>query len=176
MRRSAFLLTAALAACSSDRVETLSRAPSFRAETLTLAGVRGAKGKNSELFRFIAARLEAAGMRFIDLESADSVLAGTSLSLETAASPRLLSEIRRATGADGVVFLSVDPSGRSLDVTVLDIRTGDSVLRSAARPSGESFSGIPEVAEAAVQSLLSLSPDRHKAVRAADPVDEIPVP
>ncbi|OGR91371.1 MAG: hypothetical protein A2V88_16800 [Elusimicrobia bacterium RBG_16_66_12] len=172
----AALLLVALAACSSDRVETYSRSPSFRARTLAVASVLGAKGKSGEIARVLSSRLEGAGMRCVDLESSDSVLAGSALSLEAAANPRLLAEVRRATEAEGLVFLSLESSWRSVEVVVLDLRTGEAVLKAEGRPRGESFATAEEAAAVAAEILGGLSQERRKAARAADSADEIPVP
>lgn len=169
-----------LAACSSsERADTLSGSPSFRARAVAVAATRGSRGKGVEISRALVKRLEDAGLSASALEEADSVLAGSAVGLEAAANPRLLDEIRRATGADAVVFLSLDPSWRSLDVSALDARTGDAVLRSAAHPRGDAFSGPAEIAEAAARALAPLAAERRKArpSRAGEPaVDELPLP
>lgn len=173
-------LAAACAFGGSGRVETLSQAPSFRAGTLAVAQVRGARGKSLEISRDLARRLQAGGMRAAPLEDADSVLAGSALALDVAASASVLAEIRRATGADGVVFLTLDPAWKSLDVSVLDARTGDSVLRAAAHPAGEAFESAEDVSASAAEALSALAPQRARAAAAAressDGSDEIPVP
>jgi hypothetical protein len=170
-----------LSACAagSGRVETSSRAPSFRARTLAIAAARDGRGKSVDLARELTRRLEAGGFRAAALEDSDSVLAGSALGLDMASDPRVLAEVRRATGADAIVFLTLDPGWRSLDVAVLDLATGEPVLRAAARPRGESFASPDEAAEAAAEALASLSPDRARAsaaARAGDGADEIPVP
>lgn len=170
---------AALSACAfgSDRVETLSQAPSFRAKVLAIAATRGAGAKGVELSRALARRLQAGGIRAAALEESDSVLAGSALGLDAASDPRVLAEIRRATGADGIVFMSLDPNWRTLDVSVLDAETGDVVLRAAARPSGEAFESADDAAAAAAEALSGLAPERRKAAAAArGRTDEIPVP
>lgn len=176
VRHAGLLLLAGLAACSADRAETFARAPSFRAKTLAVAGVRGAKGKGGEIVRALCSRLEGAGLRCVDLEEADSVLAGSAVSLEAVANPRLLAEVRRATEAEGLVFLSLESSWRSLDIVVLDVRTGEAVLKAEGRPRGEAFASAEEAAAVAAEILAGLSAERRRAARAADPADEIPVP
>ena len=93
--------------------------------------------------------------------------------------PRLLDEIRRATGADAIVFLSLDPSWRALEISALDARTGDAVLRSAAHPKSAAFEGAGEIADAAARALSSLAGER-RAVRTSrpdePPLDELPLP
>jgi hypothetical protein len=168
-----------LAACgTAERQETLSASPSFRARTVAVAATRGARGKGVEISRALVRRLEALGLAASALEESDSVLAGSALSLEAARSPRLLDEIRRATGADAVVFLSLDPSWRALEVSALDARTGDAVLRSAAHPRADEFAGADEIADAAARALapLSAEPRKARATRPDDPTDEIPLP
>ena len=170
---------AVLSACAmgSGRVETLSSAPSFRAKVLAIAKPRGGGAKGVELARALGKRLQAGGIRAPSLEEADSVLAGSALGLDIASDPRVLAEIRRATEADGIVFLTLDPSWRSLDVSVLDASTGDVVLRATARPSGEAFESADEAAAAAAEALSGLAPERHRAAAAArEQTDELPIP
>jgi hypothetical protein len=168
-----------LAGCGlGDRREELSRAPSFRARTVAVAATRGARGKGMEISRELVARLEGLGLNASALEESDSVLAGSAIGLEAARNPRLLDEIRRATGADAVVFLSLDPSWRSLEVSALDARSGDAVLRSAAHPRGDAFAGAAEIAEAASRALSPLATERRapRATGTDAPVDELPLP
>lgn len=169
-----------LASCSSaERADTLSGSPSFRARTVAVAAVRGSRGKGVEISRALVKRLEAEGLSASPLEESDSVLAGSAVGLEAAANPRLLAEIRRATGADAVVFLSLDPSWRTLEISALDARTGDAVLRTAAHPRGEAFSEAPEIAEAGARALAPLAAQRRKAgpSRPDEPgADELPLP
>lgn len=168
-----------LAACgAAERQESLSRSPSFRARTVAVAATRGARGKGVEISRALVRRLESLGLTASALEESDSVLAGSAIGLEAARNPRLLDEIRRATGADAVVFLSLDPAWRGLEVSALDARTGDAVLRSVAHPRGDAFADSAEVADAASRALAPLASERRgaKATRPGDPVDEIPLP
>ena len=175
----ACLAAAALSACAlgSGRVETQSRASSFRAKVLAIAATHGAGAKSAELSRALVRRLQAGGIKASALEESDSVLAGSALGLDIAADPRVLAEIRRATGADGVVFMTLDPNWRTLDVAVLDAATGDVVLHATARPSGESFESSEEAAAGAAEALSGLASERHKAAAAArEKTDDIPVP
>ncbi len=171
---------AVLSACAmmgSGRVETMSQAPSFRAKVLTIAQTRGGGAKGVELSRALVKRLRSGGIRASSLEEADSVLAGSALGLDATADPRVLAEIRRATEADGIVFLSLDPAWRTLDISVLDASTGDVVLRAAARPSGKAFESPDEAAAAAAEALSALAPERHRAAAAArEKTDELPLP
>jgi hypothetical protein len=174
------LILPLLAGCAgAEHDGVLSGSPSFRAKTVALASTRGARGKGVELSRELTRRLEAMGLAVAALEESDSVLAGSAVGLEAAANPRLLDEIRRATGADAIIFLSLDPNWASLDVSALDARTGEAVLRSAIHPSGESFHSASEAAAAAAKALSPLAADRPrpKASRPDDPpIDEIPLP
>jgi len=169
-----------LAGCvSSDGGDSLSNAPSFRARNVAVAATRGSRGKGVEISRALVRRLEGLGLTASALEESDSVLAGSAVGLEAAANPRLLDEIRSATGADAIVFLSLDPAWRALDVSAIDARTGDAVLRSAANPRGDAFKDASEIADAAARALAPLSAERRKA-RASrpdePPLDEIPLP
>lgn len=168
-----------LASCAeSERNEALSNAPSFRARSLAVAATRGARGKGVEISRALVKRLDGMGLTASALEESDSVLAGSAIGLESAMNPRLLDEVRRATGADAIVFLSLDPNWRSLDVSAIDVRTGDAVLRSAAHPKGSAFASPVEIADAAARALASLAAERRrpKASGAENPIDEIPLP
>jgi hypothetical protein len=159
----------ALSACAagSPRVSTASSAQSFRAKTVALASVVGAGAKGAEVARALAARLESGGMRASSLEEADSVLAGSALGLDIASDPRVLAEVRRATGADAIVFLTLDSGWRNLEISALDLATGEPVLRAKARPSGPNFETPDEIASAAAESLSFMSPQRARASAAA---------
>lgn len=152
--------------------------PLLRARTLTVAATRGARGKDAEIVRELVKRLEALGLTASALEASDSVLAGSALGLEAVMNPRLLDEIRRATGADAIVFLSLDANWRSIEIVALDARTGDAVLRSAAHPRGSAFESSSEIANAVARALASLAAERHspKATRPDASMDEIPLP
>ncbi len=168
-----------LGACASGsgRVETLSQAPSFRATALAVAPARGTGPLRARLARALTSRLQAGGLRAVDLESSDSVLAGSALGLDVASDPRVLAEIRRATGADAVVFVTADPGWASLDVQVLSAETGDPVLRAVARPRGSAFEDVDEAAAAAAEAVSALSAEHVRVKAAAAELgDEIPVP
>ena len=181
MRRLALPVAASFALCAcalgTGRVETLSQAPSFRTKVLAIAPARGQGPLRGKLARAVAGRLTAGGVRAVDLETADSVLAGSALGLDVAANPRTLAEIRDSTGADAVVFLTADPGWRSLDVQVLAASTGDAVLRATVRPRGAEFESADEAASAAAEALSALAAERERAKSAAtETTDEIPVP
>lgn len=181
MRRFVLLLAASAAACSVGRgsIQVQQGAPSFRAKTLAIAAARGAKARGPELTAELARRLEEGGIHAASLENSDSVLAGSSVGMDIASDPRVLSEVRRATGAEAVVFLTLDPGWRLLDIAVLDIETGDPVLRATARPRGAFFETPEEAAAAAADALSALAPSRRRAAAAARDSrdgDEIPVP
>jgi len=146
---------------------------------VAVAATRGARGKGVEISRALVKRLEALGLTASALEDSDSVLAGAALGLEAAMNKHLLDEIRRATGADAIVFLTLDPEWRALEISALDARTGEAVLRSAARPRGDAFASAQEIADAAARALASLAAERRrpKASRPNEPpLDEIPLP
>ncbi|OGS41523.1 MAG: hypothetical protein A2506_06500 [Elusimicrobia bacterium RIFOXYD12_FULL_66_9] len=176
MKASGLLLLAVLAACSSDRVETFSRAPAFRATVLAVAGVRGARGKGGEIVQGLASMLGSSGMRCVDLQESDSVLAGSVLSLDAVSNPRLMAEVRRATEADGLAFISMDTSWRFLEIVVLDVRNGEPVLKAEGRPRGEAFATPQEASAVAAEILGVLSQHARRAALATDSLDEIPVP
>jgi hypothetical protein len=169
-----------LASCAlPERDGVLSGSPSFRAKSIAVAATRGARGQGVAISRELVRRLEAKGLPASALEESDSVLAGSAVDLESARNPRLLDEIRRATDADAIVFLSLDPFWRTLDISALDARTGDAVLRSAARPKAEAFESPAEIAAAAASALATLTAERRapKPSRPDDPpIDEIPLP
>ena len=179
MRRLLPFLLLLTACVSPERNDAISNAPSFRAKAVAVAATRGARGKGVEISRALVKRLEALGLRASALEESDSVLAGSALGLETAMNPRLLAEIREATGADAVAFLTLDPSWRSLEVSALDTRTGDAVLRAVANPRADAFANSQEVADAAARVLGALAAERRapRATRPDEPpLDEIPLP
>lgn len=179
-RRCAVLLSVLLtASCAgSGRDEALSRAPSFRAKSAAIAATRNARGKGLDVARALARRLEASGLKATALEESDSVLAGSAIGVESAINPRLLDEIRGATGAEAIVFLTLDPSWKSLEVVAVDSRSGDAVLRAPASPRGDAFASADEIAAAAARILAPISAVRRtpRASRPDEPVDELPLP
>ena len=179
MRRFLLPLLFLSSCATAERNDALSNSPSFRARSVAIAATRGSRGKGVEISRQLVKRLESEGLSAAALEDSDSVLAGSAVGLEAAMNPRLLDEIRRATGADAVVFLSLDPTWHTLDITALDARTGDAVLRSVARPRGDAFASSAEISAAAARVLLSLAAERRtpKASRPDDPpTDDLPLP
>lgn len=172
-------MAALLGACAmgSGRVETMSQAPSFRVKTVAVAPAKGTGPIRARLARALVARLNGGGLRAVDLESSDSVVAGSALGVDVASDPRVLAEIRRATEADAVVFLTADPLWASIDVQVISVATGDSVLRAVARPGGPAFTTVDEAAAASAEAVSALAGDRERVKAASsDPMDEIPVP
>ncbi|MDX6769444.1 MAG: hypothetical protein SF051_07920 [Elusimicrobiota bacterium] len=167
---------AALCACagSGGRVETLSRAPSRAYARLAVAGVSapGALG-GEDLPRALAAalsdRFEAAAAA-----DADSVVSSAELGL-SGASPGMLAELRRATGAEAVVFGALTRRADALELTVLDARTGDLVLRVRVRPQGEAFGSAREAAAAGAAALAPLASGRRGKAVTPEP-DELPPP
>lgn len=164
-------------ACGGGRVETQSSSSTFLAKVLAIAAPRGAGVKSVELARSLARRLEKGGIKASALGESDSVVAGADLGLDIAADPSALAEVRRATGADGIVFLTLEAGWRTLDVAVLDLATGDVVLRATARPRGDAFESADDAASAAAEAISGLAPERRKAAAAArETTDAIPVP
>jgi hypothetical protein len=145
---------------------------------VAVAATRGARGKGMEIARELVRRLEALGLKAAALEESDSVLAGAQVGVEAAMNPRLLAEIREITGADSVVFLTLDPSWRSLEVSAVDARSGDAVLRAPVSPKGGVFASPAEIAAGAARALAPMASERRapRAFRPDDPVDEIPLP
>jgi len=168
-----------LASCApSGRNDVLSNSPSFRAKTIAVAATVGARGKSSDLARELVKRLEASGIKASALEESDSVLAGSSVGLD-AMNPRLLDEIRSVTGADAVVFLSLNAGWTALEISAIDARTGDAVHRSVEKPRGGAYADLPAIAAAAARALAPLSVERRlpKATRAHDDaIGELPLP
>lgn len=170
-------LAVALCACAlgSARVEVLSREPSFRARTAALVSVGGIGDRGDKIASLLAKRLKSYGIKAVPIRSVDSVIAGSTLDLDVAGDPRVLAEIRRATGADSVVFVNVAPDARSLETTVLNARSGEAVLQARARPRGASFGSNDEIAAAAAQSLSSVALGRRAAAE-RDRAEELPPP
>jgi hypothetical protein len=179
LRTIPFAAAVMLAACAlgSGKVQTLSRAPSFHAKVLAIAPTRGAGPKGVEIGRALVRRLLAGGVKASSLEDSDSVLAGAAIGLDVGADQRMLDEVRGATGADGLVFLTLDSKWTALDVAVLDAATGEVVLHATARPNGKVFESPDAAASAAAEALAPLAAERHKAAAAArEKAGEIPVP
>jgi hypothetical protein len=174
----AFVLLFSACAPGSGRVRIQSQSPSFHAGTIAIAATRGASAKSVPLAHDLARRLLLAGMRAVPLEEADSVLAGSALTLEGAADPSVLAEIRQTTGAEAVAFLTLAPGWRALEIAVLSTDTGDAVLRATARPRGDAFATPEDAAAAAAEALAALAPDRARGAAAVleNSGDDIPVP
>lgn len=152
----------------SGRVETMSKVPTFRAKVLAIAEARGGGGgKGLALSREAARRLQAGGVRAFVLQESDSLLAGSALGLSLRSDPRVLADIRRTTGAEAVVFLTLDPNWHSLEIAVLEAATGVAVLRATAHAHGEKFSSPEEAGADAAEALSYLAPERQKAAAAA---------
>lgn len=170
------LLLSSACVPGTGRVEVLSKAPSFRARSVAVAGVRGARGNGIEVARAMSAALSASGVRATLLEETDSVLAGSAVELGQAVNPGLVAEIRRATEADAIVFAALDPAWRSLEVSVLDSRSGEPILRATASPVGDVFADAAEAGRAAAEALAELSAIRPAQRPRGEETDEIPVP
>lgn len=174
MRAAALALLLAACATGGGRVEVLSRAPSTSITRLAVAGVSGSEElRGAELSRALASALDG---RFeaVAAGDADTVMSSTELGL-AGASPGALAELRRATGAEGVVFGSLGPRASFLELAVLDARSGDVLLRVRVRPaSGERFTSFRAAAAAGADALAPLS--RRRRSRPSTPEDELPPP
>ena len=145
---------------------------------MAVAATLGSRGKSAEISRELVKRLGAFGITASSLEESDSVLAGSAVGLDSM-NPRLLDEIRRATGADAVVFLSLDSGWNALEVSAVDARTGDAAHRSVARARGGAFTGPAAIAEAAARELAPLGAERRapRSTRPDEPLlGELPLP
>lgn len=169
------LLLAGCAGAGGAKVEVLARAPSPRLSRLAVAGVTGAEDlRGAERARELAAALDG---RFDAMAAgdADTVMSSTELGLQ-GASPGALAELRRATGAEGVVFASLGPRSAWLELAVLDATSGDLLLRVRARPaSGGSFPSFRAAAAAGAQALAPLA-RRTRSKPSAPEDDELPPP
>lgn len=177
VRPAAALLAVLLAACAAggSRVETLARAPFVPISKLAVASVTGTEDlRGSDLVRALASALNG---RFdaVAASEADTVMSSTELGL-AGASPGALAELRRATGAEGVVFGSLGPKAAYIELAVLDARSGDVLLRVRARPSaGSSFASYSAAAAAGAEALAPLSRRRRSKPSAPDE-EELPPP
>lgn len=171
-------LTLLLAGCApggGGRVEVLSRAPSTSITRLAVAGVSGSEElRGADLARELAGAL-AGRFEAVAAGDADTVMSSTELGL-SGASPGALAELRRATGAEGVVFGSLGPRASFLELAVLDARSGDVLLRVRVRPAaGERFVSFRAAAAAGADALAPLS-RRRRARPSAPEEDELPPP
>jgi hypothetical protein len=179
MERSLALAALLLAGCAGGggggKVEVLSQAPTPRLTRLAVASVTGTDDlRGGERARELAAALDR---RFdaVAAGDADTVMSSTELGLQ-GASPGALAELRRATGAEGVVFATMGPRSAWLELAVLDATSGDLLLRVRARPaSGPSFTSFRAAAAAGAQALAPLS-RRGRSKPSAPEDDELPPP
>jgi hypothetical protein len=149
-----------LASCApfAGRIEVQSSAPSFHARTLAIAAVQGVKPlAAAALERALAPRLRDEKLGAAALDDSDSVLAGGALTMDMAADPSVRSEVARATRADGILFLTVGPGWRSLQISVIGAATGDIVFNATARPWGKAFASPDAAAAAAAKALAPLA-------------------
>lgn len=172
-----FLVSLALTACTAGggRVEVLSRSPSKAITRLAVGGLSGPDSLGGEpLSRALAAALASGPFEATAASDADTVMSSAELGI-SGASPGMLAELRRATGAEAVVFGAVSGDGRSLELSVLDTRTGDLLLRARAHAAGERFATAREAAVAGAAALAPLAKGRRG--RAVTPeADELPPP
>ena len=146
-------------------------------KVIAIAPVAGEGPLGKSLPRRIIERLDGSGIHAVDLQGADSVLAGAALGVETASNPRILAEIFDATAAEAVVFLTATPSWNAIDVQAIRTTSGDPILHATVRPRLEYFSTTDEAASAVVQALAQITVDRARVHAAAVmDLDEIPQP
>lgn len=171
----ALLLAGCAGGGGGGKVEVLSRAPSPRLARLAVASVTGTDDlRGGEHARELAAALDS---RFdaVAAGDADTVMSSTELGLQ-GASPGALAELRRATGAEGVVFAALGPRSAWLELAVLDAVSGDLLLRVRARPaSGGAFTSFRAAAAAGARALAPLARG-SRAKPSAPEDDELPPP
>jgi hypothetical protein len=160
-----------------SRVEKITQAASFHPSRVAIAAAHDARGKGVEMSRVLAQRLQSTGLQAVVLEESDSVVAGALLGVDVAADPHLIAEIRRATEADGIVFMNLEPNWQSMDIVVLNAMNGELVLRAKVKPQGDTFSSVEDVVAAAAKSLSGLTGRKVKAIKKeSSDIDEIPMP
>lgn len=172
MKRLVGLLAAALAGCAllPPKTVILSRAESFRAQTAGVAALSGVQGRDFEVSRALVRAAQSAGLKAFSLWETD-VLPGAVISADVLSDPRVLADLRRTSGADVVVLLTLEPDWSAATLTAVDTRTGDTALRAALKPSGRAFAGAEAAAQAAVPalSLISAAPPSTR-------IEDLPVP
>ncbi len=170
------LLSAALAACSSGGgSKSLSQGPRKAVSRMVVASVSGPGEYGGEsAARALAEALSAGRFEAVAAADADTVVSGAELGL-SGASPATLAELRRATEAQAVVFGTFAPKGDSLDLTVLDARSGDVLGRVRVKSDGAAFTSMREAARAAAAALAPLAKGRRGKATAPE-LDELPPP
>lgn len=174
MRPALLLLSLAACAAPGRDVEVLARGPGSPVSRLAVAGVAGADAPGwSGLPRLLASAL---GGRFdaVAAADADTVISSAELG-PGGSSPAALAELRRATGAEAVVFATLAPGAAALELAALDARTGDVLLRVRVRPRGGPFSSPRAAADAGAAALSPLS-RRRRAKPSLPDEDELPPP
>jgi hypothetical protein len=164
---------AALSACVGlpPKTDILERTEGFKAQTVAVAALTGDDRGDVAAAHALADAARGAGLHASSLEDAEAGLAGTAISLDTLSDPRLLAQIRAATGADAVVLLTWQAGGASARLDALDAQSGDSVLRATLTPRGAPFADAKAAARAAEGALSTLAgrpPQAH--------LDDLPVP
>jgi hypothetical protein len=162
-----------LAACAGlpPKTEILQRTDGFKARTVAVAVLTGDEGANVKAGRALEDAARRAGLTAVSLLEDDAGLAGTALSLDSLSDPRVLAQVRAATGADAVVLLTYEPGEASARIDALDAQSGDAVLRATVTPRGAPFTGAAQAAAAASGALSTLA-GRPLAER----LDDLPVP
>jgi hypothetical protein len=170
---SAAAAAAALAACAGlpPRTEILAKTDGFKAQAVAVAALTGDERGDVLAARALADAARRAGLRATSLQDPEAGLAGTAISLDTLSDPRLLAQVRAATGADAVVLLTYEAGGASIRLDALDAQSGDSVLRATLTPRGAPFADAPAAARAA-ESVLATLAGRPAAAR----LDDLPTP
>lgn len=173
MRRRAWAAAALLAACAAGRVETLYRGPAPALTRVAVAGISGPGPLGGDAAARALAAALARSIEAVAAADADTVVGG-GLDMPRA-SAAVLAELRRATGAEAVVFGTVSPRGERLELSVVDARTGELLLRARARPRGAAFASVEEAGAAGAAALAPLARGRGGEPTAPEP-DELPPP
>lgn len=175
MRRTLAAATcaAALSACAAlpPRTDILARNAGFKARVVAVAVLAGGGREEALAARALADAARRAGLKATSLDESDAGLAGTPMSLDALSDPRVLAQVRAATGADAVVLLTYEAGGAPARLDALDAATGDSVLRATLTPRAGAFTGAAEAARAAFAALATLA-GRPPTAR----LDDIPEP
>ena len=176
MRALLALLAGGLCACAGGgHGDVLIAGPSKALTRLAVAGVSGPGALGGEgAARALAAALNESRFDAVAAADADSVVSSAELGL-SGASPGTLAELRRATGAEAVVFATVAPDGASLELAVLETRNGDVLRRVRVRSRGERFASAREAAVAGAAALAPLAKGKRGKASAPE-LDELPPP
>lgn len=153
------------------KTDILARNTSFKARVVAVAALTGGGREDALAARALVDAARRAGLTATSLDESDAGLAGTPISLDALSDPRVLAQVRAATGADAVVLLTYEPGGASARIDALDAASGDSVLRATLTPRSGVFSDAPDAARSAFAALATLA-GRPPTAR----LDDIPEP